>query len=167
MSDVPDGHGRSRSHDLRRPFITNAIEASHGRSKSHDLSRTITAVKLWAGKSIILPDLRAQDVICHLIQDGVFDEEEEETVLHEITTKARAQKLFDMILLKGDFACMSLGKALWRVSPHIMTSLNEVKVSGSDAEAFKRWRLTQEVPDEPDGHVATQKHMGELLYTVL
>ena len=128
------------------------------RSRSHDLSQPITSVKVFKARPVLEQDLRAADILCYLIQDGILGEEEEETILHEITTKSRAKKLLDVILLKGDPACRVFGEALCRTSPHLMLSMNDVTVRASDKQALERWRMAQNftIQDELDGNKMTR-----------
>ena len=145
MVDLPDGHARSRSHDFLRP---------------------VTCIKVFKARPTLAEDLRAEDMLCYLIQDGILGEEEEETILYEKTTKARANKLLDVILLKGDPACRVFGNALCRTSPHLIMALNDVTVTGSDKQAYERWRMAQTI-DEVDGQPKVSRNMCEyvLWYT--
>lgn len=99
------------------------------------------AMKIWFCRDVILRDLRAEDVIDHLIQDEVLNTEDVENIMHATTTKGKAKKLLEFVILQKDRkGCDSLLCALCLVYPHLADAVQNADSMGEEQEfMFKKW----------------------------
>ena len=97
--------------------------------------------KLWQCREAIISDLRAEDVLPYFQQESFLSTEDSEIIMHEITTRGRAQKLFRFLLEKmedyGDEEVFSCATWAFRETyPHL-------------ADLLEDWSMV----DGPDNHL--------------
>lgn len=118
-------------------------------------------IRFWKCRKAILHDVRAQDLLPSLRADLVITLEEEEIIMHEITTKARTEKLFWFLFEKLEKSedYERFHACLQDSYPHIATMLDQALVTEEDETDCKEAVLKQgllsvpsskyDVPDSP------------------
>ncbi|XP_019643952.1 PREDICTED: caspase-2-like isoform X2 [Branchiostoma belcheri] len=122
----------AESEEVKKPDIIRVIEDSTSVSQSdiergRSIEMTEAHCKLLTKNRLqLVRNVTPDDVIDHLIQDGVMSEKYAEELRHQPTTRGRAGMVLDHLPRRGDAAFYSFKRALQKTNQkHVAKLLEE------------------------------------------
>ena len=104
------------------------------------------AMRVWLCRAAVIDDVRAHDILPYLRQYGTLSLEDEEEIMHEVTTRGSSARLVHRLITRGDKACQCLVTALLQTYPDLGDLVNEVSATEQDVDDYHCWLAARNLP---------------------